>query len=114
MFFSELAWRKHPGSGRDDQGTIRAGERGAERLDRAPIRLTVNLEFREVVNEGRVDHAVGGGRSAAQAREIIERTAMHIGSLPSSPRSPGSPPQPAERKDLLTTRAHRDEALKWK
>ena len=31
------------------------------------------------MNEGGVDHAIRSGCSAAQAFEIIERTAMHIG-----------------------------------
>ena len=35
-------------------------------------------EFREVVDEAGVNDAVGSGYSAAQALEIIERTAIYI------------------------------------
>src|SRR5205807_6441295 len=78
FFDREATRREEPGPGGDDQGAVRADERGAESFDGVPVGLTVILELRKVVNEGRVDHAVRSGRSAAKARDIFERTAMHI------------------------------------
>src|SRR5258708_1904800 len=67
------------GPGSDDQGPVRAHERGAERLDGALVRLSGGLIVAKVMDESCVDHAVRSGRSAAQAVEIFERTAKHIG-----------------------------------
>ena len=45
-----------------------------------PIRLTVRVEFCEVVIERRMDYGIGSGRSALQALKIIQRAAMDLGS----------------------------------
>src|SRR5882762_1045569 len=45
-------------TGGDDQGAVRANERGAKSLDGAPIYLTVSRPLREVVIKGGVNHAV--------------------------------------------------------
>ena len=79
VFGREAAWREQPGPGGDDQGAVGASERSAERLDGAPIDLAILLEFREVVDEGGVDHAVRLGRSAAQAFQVFKIAAMHLG-----------------------------------
>src|SRR5882762_8807529 len=42
----------------DDQGSLRANQRGADSLDGAPIYLTVRRPLREVVDEGGVNDAV--------------------------------------------------------
>ncbi len=70
--------RQQPGPGGDDQGAVRARERGAERLDGAPVHLTVRRELREVVVEGAVNHAVRHGCSAAQAFQVFEITSVHL------------------------------------
>ena len=70
---------EQPGPGGDDQGAVGARERGAERLDGAPIDLAVLLELREVVDEGGVDHAIRHGRAAAQAFQVFEVASMHLG-----------------------------------
>ena len=70
---------KQRGPGGDDYGSVRANERGAERLDGLPVHLAIRREFREVVVKGGVDNAVRGRCSAAQALEILERTAMNVG-----------------------------------
>ena len=44
FFGCEAAWRSERGAGGDDQGTVRAGERGAEGLDGAPVYLAVRFE----------------------------------------------------------------------
>jgi hypothetical protein len=43
-----------------------------------PVDLAVSLEFREVVDEGGVDHSFRGGRSATQAFEVFKITAMDL------------------------------------
>ena len=67
-----------PGSGGDDQGTVGARERGAERLDGAPIDLADFHEFREVVDEGGVENTVRSGCSAAQAFQILKIASVHL------------------------------------
>ena len=62
--------------GGDEQRTVRAFERGAERFDRVPVGLAIFRELREVVVEGGVDHAVRRARAATQAIKIFERPAM--------------------------------------
>ncbi len=51
----------------------------AERLDGASVDLAVLRELREVVDKGRVNDGIRLGRSAAQALEIFERTALDVG-----------------------------------
>jgi hypothetical protein len=87
------------GAGSDEQGAVRASERGAERLDGAPIRLGGSRVVREVVNEGGVDHAIRSGRSRVQALEIFERTAVDIGSCPGKGR--GSRVRAGEAEHLM-------------
>jgi len=58
---------------------VGACERGAERLDGAPICFTVRRELREVVDEGGVDHAIRQGGAAAQAFQVFEIASMHLG-----------------------------------
>src|SRR5580693_4692441 len=71
---------KEQGSGSDDQRAVRAREGGSQCLNGASIRLCSRRVVREVVDKGRVDHAVRRDRSAAQALEIFQRTAMYVGS----------------------------------
>jgi len=51
---------------------IRANEPRAESLDSAPVYLAVFLEFREVMDKSGVNHAIGSGRSAAQAFQVFK------------------------------------------
>ena len=46
----------------------------------APVYLANFAEPREIVNEGRVDHAVRQLRALAQAFEVVNIAAMHLGS----------------------------------
>jgi hypothetical protein len=71
--------RRDRHSAGDEQGTIGAFERIAERLDRQSVLRAILGEFREVVDEGRVDHAVGCGRAAAQPVQILDGAAVHLG-----------------------------------
>src|SRR5262249_29885236 len=79
----------------DDQGALGPGDRGAERLGGAPIRLGGSRVVREVVNEGCVNPAVRSIRSTPQALEVLKRTAMHLGPCSASGRRQGL------RNDLL-------------
>jgi hypothetical protein len=68
-------------SGGDDQRSIRTHQGLAECLDGAAIGIASALEVAresDVVLVGGVDDPVGGGRTGAQAVEIIERSAMHL------------------------------------
>src|SRR5712671_2103654 len=67
-----------PGPGRDDQWPVGANEYRAERFDGAPIGLAVLLEFREVMVEGGVDHAVRSGRARAQSLRVCNVSAMNL------------------------------------
>ena len=60
VFGRGLTWYRgpHPGARGDDQGSVGAGERVAERLDGPPVRFADFLEPREVVDKAAVDHAV--------------------------------------------------------
>jgi hypothetical protein len=61
-------------------GRSGTGERHAQRFNGAPIRFGCGrVEGEEVVDECRVDHAVGCLCSTLQAIKIIESTTMHIG-----------------------------------
>ena len=64
---------------RDDQRTVGAFERRAERCDGALVLGAVLREFREVVIEGSVDHGIGLRRTRFEAVQILERTAMNVG-----------------------------------
>ncbi len=80
IFFGRKAtWRNERDTGGDNQGAVRAGERGAESLDGVPICLADFLEFREVVDETGVNHAIRHGCSAAQAFQVFKITSMHLG-----------------------------------
>jgi hypothetical protein len=63
------------------------------------IGLAVFLKSREVVNEGGVDHAIRCSRSAAQAREIVERAALNGG--PYRGKRGGSRIRPSEAEYLV-------------
>src|ERR1700751_560919 len=79
MFFGpKAAWRKERGPGGDDQSTVRAGERGAESFDGAPIDLAVGLEVRKVVDKRGVNHAIRGGCSTAQAFQVFKIPSLHL------------------------------------
>src|ERR1700720_1159148 len=71
---------KENGSGSDDERAVRAREGGSQCLNGATILLGGGRVVREVVDKGSVDHPVRSDRSAAQALEIFQRTAMYIGS----------------------------------
>jgi hypothetical protein len=78
--FGRKAARGDPrGSGSDDQGTARAGKCGAKGLDGGPLHLAVFFEFREVMNKGGVNYAIGNGRSTPQALQVFEAASMHLG-----------------------------------
>jgi hypothetical protein len=55
-------------------------KRPTECLDGTPIRLRRRSIIIKVMYECGVDDAIGCGRSGAQALEIFERAAMHLGS----------------------------------
>ena len=74
----QAARRNERGPRGDDQGAVGAGERGAESLDGAPVYLAVLLEFREVVDEGGINHAIRHGRSAAQAFQVLKIAPMDL------------------------------------
>jgi hypothetical protein len=57
----------------------RAGNRGAEGLDRTPIDLADFLEPREVVNEGGMNDAIRRGGATPQAIQFLDITSMHVG-----------------------------------
>jgi hypothetical protein len=78
-FGQKATWWKDSNPGRDDQAAIGASQRRAKSFDGMPIRLTVRLEFCEVVIERRMDYGIGSGRSALQALKIIQRAAMDLG-----------------------------------
>ena len=72
IFFSyEAAWGDDSGAGGDDQRTIGTDQHRAHGLDRAPVRLTVLLIFRELVDEGQMNDSIGVGRPTAQAIEVF-------------------------------------------
>ena len=50
----------------------------SERLDSAPVCLTVIHVLREVVIEGEVNHAIRHGCTTAQAFEVFKIAAMHL------------------------------------
>ena len=62
-------------AGRDRERPVRAREHVADRRDRALIDRARLRELGEVVDERRVDHAVGRLGASAQAVEILERAA---------------------------------------
>jgi hypothetical protein len=78
LFDREPTRRKEAGPGGDDQRTLRAGERGAERLDDTPVRLAVGLESREVVDEGRVNDGIRPGCCTAEAFKVFKIASMHL------------------------------------
>jgi hypothetical protein len=55
----------------------RQGRRPA--LNRTSVDLTVLFEFREVVDEGRVNHTVSGDHSPSQALQVFDITSVHLG-----------------------------------
>src|SRR5258708_17085511 len=65
-------------SGSHEQWPVRTSELGSERLNGAPVRFGGRSVVIEVMDEGRVNHAVRSGRSAAKAFEVLERAAMHL------------------------------------
>jgi hypothetical protein len=72
----------HPERARgDEERSIGAGKRFAKCLDGTAIRVGCALEVTresQVVLEGEMNHAVGCGRAAAQAVEIVEGAALHL------------------------------------
>jgi hypothetical protein len=58
VFGQDAARREERDPGGDDQGAVGTGQHGAESLDGAAVYLTVLNEFREVVDECSVDHAI--------------------------------------------------------
>ena len=80
-FGGDAARRDPERAGGDDERPVRAGERLAEDLDGAAVRVGGALEVAregDVVLEREVDHAVGRGRARPQAVEIVERAALHL------------------------------------
>ena len=81
--FGRHAPRRDPERpGGDDERSIGACERLAERLDGAAIRVGRALEVPregDVVLEGEVDHAIRRGRCLPQAVEIVKRAALDLG-----------------------------------
>jgi hypothetical protein len=99
VFGQKAAWRQDSDPGRDHQAAIRASQGCAKSFDDMPIRLTVRLEFCEVVIERRMDYGIGSGRSALQAFKIIQRAAMDLGSCPDN--SSGSRIRASEAEHLV-------------
>ena len=66
-------------AGCDHQRPVRTFKRRAEGFDSATVDLAVFREFREVVDEGEVDHAIRRGRSAPQAVQILQIAVMRVG-----------------------------------
>ena len=79
FFRREPPRRDEQRPGGDDEGLARSGQRFAHGIDGALVDLAGFHEFREIVNEGEVDGAVGFARALAQAVEIVERPAMDLG-----------------------------------
>jgi len=61
-------------------GPVGAGKRRAQGLYGAPVDLANFLKRREIVDEGRVDHAVRHSHVLAEAFEVVKIAAMHLGS----------------------------------
>jgi hypothetical protein len=110
----DTALRQEREPGGDEQGAVGAFEHGTERLDGAPVHLAVFREFREVVVEARVDHAIRRGRATAQALEIFKRTAMDLpacrGELHRTCLRPGEAEHLMTRSDELPNDCGADEA----
>ena len=58
--------------GGDDERPVGSGEHLAECVDGAPVGVGGARVVGEIVIERQVDHAVGGLRPGAQAREVLE------------------------------------------
>src|SRR5215472_9456659 len=72
-------WRKERGSGRDDQGPVRASKRGTENLDGVPIDFAVSLECRKVMDERGVNHAIRRGSPTSQAVQVFKIAWVRLG-----------------------------------
>jgi len=80
VFFGRKAsWRNERGPGCDDQGTVGSSERRGESLNGVPIRFADFFEFREVMDETGVNHAIRGGGSTPEAVRILRITPMDPG-----------------------------------
>ncbi len=71
--------RHHESARRADERLARPDQGLTDRLDGPPVGLDRAEEVVEVVLEGQVDHAVGGGGRLAQAVEVVEVAAVHLG-----------------------------------
>lgn len=77
LFGDYDVWRDEAGSRGDDEGIVGAFQYVAHRFDSAFVDLPVLREFREIVDEGEMDHAVGFLCAALEAVEILQRAAMN-------------------------------------
>src|ERR1700733_380319 len=98
IFGCGLTWSRasHPGSGGYEQGTVGADEHVAHRLDGPSVLLAICEIVREVVIKSTVDHAVGHGRSGAQAFQVLKTPLMHLGSGGNERLGPGIGPRQSE------------------
>src|ERR1017187_1703155 len=81
-FGRDPPWCEHEGPGGDDERPARTGERVAEGLDGAAVRIGGALEVTgegEVVLEREVDHTIRRGRRIPQAAGVIKCAAVHLG-----------------------------------
>ena len=79
VFGREAARTEQSRAGGDEERAVRPRERGAEGLNGAPVDRRVRVKLREVMDEGGVNHAVGCRGARAQAVQVLERPAMHLG-----------------------------------
>lgn len=75
----DASWDEPDHAGRDNQRTVGPLERGADGLERLPVRLGGLLHPREVVVVAEMDDPVGRGRTGAQAVGIVDAATMHLG-----------------------------------
>ena len=64
------------------KGAIGAFERAAKRLDGAPVRLADFREFREIMDEGRMDHAVARLRAGGEVLGVRKVAPVRLGAHP--------------------------------
>ena len=102
LFGRETTRRVHE-TGGDDEGPIGSRQGLADRLDGAPVDPGVGrgvVVFRKVVNIRGVDHAVGGGRAAAQTGGVLQGAAVHRG--PGGRQRHGGPVRTGQAGDLMS------------
>ena len=95
----QAAHRQPRQPGRHHQRPARAGQRRAHCRNGGLVGGPRRRVGRKVVDEGRVDDALGGGRPAPQAVEVVERAPVGLG--PSGGQRPGGLFRAGEAQHLV-------------